>query len=193
MEIRYGSDKNGLICGYRFADGKGTSVGLDEGLAWLNGAGAAPSADFVWLHFNLSDATAEPWIRDHLGAAPAFFDALREGSRSTRIEDAQDALVAVVNDVAYKFSFDPSDIKTLWVHVGPNLALTARTHPLRSIDRLRQAVKDGARFGSAVNFLNHLMRDQGDVLVQIVREATLQVDDVEDSLVSGRLDRKSVV
>jgi zinc transporter len=41
-----------------------------------------------------------------------------------------------------------------------------------------------------VSFLNHLMRDQGDVLVRIVREATLQVDEVEDSLISGRLKHK---
>ena len=191
MEIRYGSDKNGLICGYLFAGGAaGAAVGLDEAAAWLQGAETAPSADFVWLHFNLTDASAESWIKSHLTVASEFFEALREGSRSTRIEDAQDALVAVVNDVAYEFSFDPSDIKTLWVNVSPHLALSARIHPLRSIDTLRQAVKDGTRFNSAVSFLNHLMRDQGDVLVRIVREATLQVDDVEDSLISGRLKHK---
>ncbi len=191
MEIRYGSDKNGLICGYLFAGGAtGTPVGLDEAAAWLKGAETAPSADFVWLHFNLTDASAETWIKNHLTVASEFFEALREGSRSTRIEDAQDALVAVVNDVAYEFSFDPSDIKTLWVNVSPHLALSARIHPLRSIDTLRQAVKEGTRFNSAVSFLNHLMRDQGDVLVRIVREATLQVDDVEDSLISGRLKHK---
>ena len=191
MEIRYGSDKNGLICGYLFAGGAaGAAVGLDEAAAWLKGAETAPSGDFVWLHFNLTDASAAAWIKSHLTVASAFFEALGEGSRSTRIEDAQDALVAVVNDVAYEFSFDPSDIKTLWVNVSPHLALSARIHPLRSIDTLRQAVKDGTRFNSAVSFLNHLMRDQGDVLVRIVREATLQVDDVEDSLISGRLKHK---
>jgi zinc transporter len=191
MDIRYGSDKNGLICGYLFAGGAaGAAVTLDEAARWLKDAQAAPDADFIWLHFNLTDASAQTWIRSNLTVADAFFEALREGSRSTRIEDAQDALVAVVNDVAYEFSFDPSDIKTLWVNVSPHLALSARTHPLRSIDTLRHAVKDGARFGSAVSFLNHLMRDQGDVLVRIVREATLQVDDVEDSLISGRLKHK---
>ncbi len=191
MEIRYGSDKNGLICGYLFAGGAaGVALGLDDAADWLKGAETAPGADFVWLHFNLTDASAEAWIKSHLNVASEFFEALREGSRSTRIEDAQDALVAVVNDVAYEFSFDPSDIKTLWVNVSPHLALSARIHPLRSIDTLRQAVKDGTRFNSAVSFLNHLMRDQGDVLVRIVREATLQVDEVEDSLISGRLKHK---
>jgi zinc transporter len=192
MEIRYGSDKNGLICGYRFADGApGVPVNLDDAETWLAGAaGEPPRAGFLWLHFNLGDASAQDWIRSHLDVAPEFFDALREGSRSTRIEDAHDTLVAVVNDVAYKFEFDPSDIKTLWLNVGPRLALSARTHPVRSIDKLRQSVKDGSSFASSVGFLNRLMRDQGDVLVGIVREATLQVDDVEDTLVSGRLNQR---
>jgi zinc transporter len=62
-------------------------------------------------------------------------------------------------------------------------------HPLRSIDRLRQAVKDGFGFASSLLFLNRLLHDQGDVLVRIVRQATLQVDRVEDNLLVGRMGR----
>lgn len=38
-----------------------------------------------------------------------------------------------------------------------------------------------------MSFLDRLMRDQGDVLGRIVREATVQVDDIEDQLLVGRL------
>jgi zinc transporter len=191
MEITYGSDKNGLICGYLFAGrAAGVAIGLDEAVAWLQTEQPKGSADFIWLHFNLTDAGAEPWIEGHLPVVPEFFQALREGSRSTRIEDANDTLVAVVNDVAFEFSFDPSEIETLWVNVGPRMAISARVHPLRSIDRLRQSVRRGSTFESSVAFLNHLMHDQGDVLVRIVREATLRIDRVEDSLLLGRLKDK---
>ncbi|HJV95566.1 MAG TPA: CorA family divalent cation transporter, partial [Albitalea sp.] len=61
---------------------------------------------------------------------------------------------------------------------------------LRSIDRLREAVKQGTRFDSTVALLNHLMNDQGDVLARIAREATVQVDAIEDSLLVGRLKHK---
>ena len=190
MDIRYGSDPNGLICGYLFAGGgAGVAVDLAAALAWL-ADDAAPQGDFVWLHFNLTDAGAEPWIADNLAVAPEFFEALHEGSRSTRIEDARDTLVAVVNDVSFEFSFDPSQIETLWVNVGPRMAITARVHPLRSIDRLRHAVRQGITFRSSVLFLDRLLRDQGDVMVRIVRQATLQVDDVEDKLLVGRLGDK---
>jgi zinc transporter len=188
MQITYGSAPNGLLCGYRFATGSpGEAIDLAGALAWLSEERVPAPGEFIWLHFNLTDAAAEPWIAEHLPVVPEFFEALHEGSRSTRLEHAEDTLVAVVNDVAFEFSFDPSEIETLWANVGPRMAITARVHPLRSIDRLRQAVKDGCGFASPVSFLNRLLHDQGDVLVRIVRQATVQVDRVEDNLLVGRL------
>ena len=183
----YGSDRNGLVCGFVFSGGAASRpISLDEALDWLAQAHPTSQSDFLWLHFNLADASTEAWMRANLALAPEYFEALHEGSRSTRIEDASDQLIAVVNDVAYEFSFDPSEIASLWMTVNARLAVSARTHPLRSIDRLRQAVKDGARFASSVALLNHLLHDQGDVLVRIVRDATLQVDAVEDKLETGK-------
>jgi zinc transporter len=191
MTPSYGSGQHGLICGYVFAGAEGgRAIELDEALQWLQARQQAEHGGFLWLHFNLADASAERWIQANLSPPSEFFEALHAGSRSTRIEHAQDSLIAVVNDVAYEFSFDPSEIKTLWLAVDPRVAISARVHPLRSIDRLRQAVKDGYRFDSTVALLNHLLNDQGDVLVRIVREATLRVDDVEDSLLQGRLVHK---
>lgn len=188
MEITYGADRTGLLCGYKFENGApGVPVDLMEAVAWLKSGAPKGTSDFVWLHFNLSDTAAETSIRKHLNAVPEFFEALHEGSRSTRIEDAHDTLIAVVNDVAYEFSFDPADISSLWLNVGPHMALSARSHPLRSIDRLRDSVRNGKPLVSAVSFLNHLLREQGDVLVRIVRDATVQVDVVEDKFLVGRL------
>ncbi len=190
MIAQYGSDKNGLIYGYLFnGSAAGVPVDLDAALAWLR-SDAAAGDGFVWLHFNLATAAAEDWIKQNLPVVPEFFEALHAGSRSTRIEDANDTLVAVVNDVAFEFAFDPSEIESLWVNVGPRMAISARIRPLRSIDRLRQAVKDGCCFNSSVEFLNHLLHDQGDVLVRIVREATLRVDAIEDGLLAGRISHK---
>lgn len=191
MQYTYGSERNGLLCGYLFeANEAGRAVSLEEAKHWLSEHDPWSREGFVWLHFNLADANAEPWMSANLDVVPEFFEALREGSRSTRIEDANDTLVAVVNDVAYEFAFDASEMATLWLMVNSRLVVSARTHPLRSIDRLRKSVKEGSRFESSVAFLNHFLRNQGDVLVRIVRDATLQVDRIEDGLLNGRLQLK---
>ena len=90
----------------------------------------------------------------------------------------------------FDFSFEPSDISTLWINVDKHLVATARRQTLRSIDRLRTAVKNGASLRSTVELLEHLLRDQAEVLVGIVRGVTGRIDDVEDQLLTGRLDTK---
>jgi zinc transporter len=194
----YGADPSGLICGFLFESG-GQSVAIDalQAVRWLNQSTPQPDIPggpvgpgFVWLHFNLAHSAAEKWMRDNVTLSGQFYESLRDGSRSTRVELDDDMLVAVVNDVHYDFAFEPSDISTLWLSVGQRLVVTARLQPLRSIDRLRDAVKRGAPLKSSVELLVHLMCDQGDVLVNIVRSTTQRVDDIEDNLLAGRLAKK---
>ncbi|MCB2008935.1 MAG: transporter [Rhodoferax sp.] len=187
----YGADDTGLVCGFRFGpEGRGTPVDARQALQWLGQGGSPSGAGFVWLHFNLAQAATARWLHAHLQLSPVFHEALRDGSRSTRIEMDDDMLIAVVNDVCYDFSFEPTDVATLWLSVGPRLVVSARMQPLRAIDRLRESVRRGATLGSSVDMLVHLMHDQGDVLVQIVRETTARVDQLEDRLLAGRLARK---
>ena len=185
----YGTDSSGLICGFRFgADGRGQAVSAEQAVAWLDREAVAEG--FVWLHFNLAHAVTERWLREHVSLSEVFHDALHEKSRSTRVELDDDTLVAIVNDVHYNFAFEPSDISTLWLSVTPRLMVSARLQPLRSIDRLREAVKQGSAVRSTVELLVHLMHDQGDVLVDIVRSVTAQVDGLEDHLRAGRLGKQ---
>jgi zinc transporter len=190
----YGADSTGLICGFYFgADGRGEPVDTRGALQWLaQDASSAPdvASGFVWLHFNLAHSATEKWLRDNLQLSDVFYESLKAGSQSTRVELDDDMLVAVVNDVHYDFAFEPTDISTMWLSVGPRLVVSARLQPLRSIDRLRDAVKKGAPLRSSVDLLVHLMHDQGDVLVSIVRTTTIGVDEIEDNLLSGRLEKK---
>lgn len=144
----------------------------------------------MWLHFNLSHAQSERWLARHAGLSDVFFETLKEGLHSTRIERADDSLIAVINDVHFDFSFEPSDISTLWISVGPRLVVTARAQPLRSVDALRTAVKAGDAPRSSTELLEHLLRAQADVLVKVVRGVTTRVDAIEDELLTGRLVHK---
>ena len=185
----YGADSAGLICGFHFgADGRGLPISSHQALLWLSGP-LAPEG-FIWLHFNLAHAATEKWLREHATPSGAFHDALRDGSRSTRVELDDETLVAVVNDVHYDFAFDPSDISTLWLSVSARLVVSARLQPLRSIDRLRDAVNRGVALRSSVELLVHLMHDQGDVLANIVRSSTGRVDSIEDKLLAGRMEKR---
>ncbi|ACB35872.1 Mg2 transporter protein CorA family protein [Leptothrix cholodnii SP-6] len=193
-EATFGSDAAGLICGYLFAP-TATPIGAEAAAAWLKADLAAddgtPAPDsFLWLHFNLADKAAERWLAEHTDLAEAFFDTLRGGLHSTRVERVEQTLLAVVNDLQFDFAFEPSDTATLWICLNRRLVVTGRRKPLRSVDQLRVSVRDGEPVRSSADLLAQLLRHQVDVLGDLARQMTNRVDEVEDRLLSGRLEHK---
>ncbi|MEB0077488.1 transporter [Pseudomonas sp. CCI3.2] len=183
---RQDSDLFGLIYGFRFRPGeRGQEIDSATALDCLH-TPQDPEA-FIWLHLNLAHAACQRWMKSNLELPEEFFQALHEGSRSTRIEHVDASLLAVVNDVVFDFGMVSSDISTLWVCTRSHLMISARQQPLHSVDRLRHSVKRGECFRSPLELLTHLLRDQGEVLEQIVRKTTLSVDKIEDQLLSSRL------
>ncbi|KAF0812658.1 Zinc transport protein ZntB [Andreprevotia sp. IGB-42] len=199
-QATYGADQAGLIAGFRFASGQaGTEIDSAQALQWLQKHSDAEAAgndranasndddEFLWLHFNLAHVACERWMHNHLGLPDAFFQALREGSSSTRIEHIDNVLLAVINDVAFSFGMVSSDIATMWACANHRVLITARAKPLRSVDQLREAVKRRERFHSPLALLVHLLEDQADVLLHIVRETSGKVDGIEDRLLAQRV------
>lgn len=183
----YGADEHGMVCAYLFREGQaGEAMDAAQAAAWVDAerGDAGGLQGFAWLHFNLSHAGAEPWLRRHAGLPDDYFAALREGSRSSRIERDGDTLFAVINDVTFDFSFDASDIATLWVSVRRRVVISVRRHPLRAVDRLRASVKRGEILESSVRLLDHLLGDQADELQHIARSASERVDHIEDQLIA---------
>jgi zinc transporter len=187
VHTRQDSDLFGLIYGFRFRPGEpGREIDSATALDCLRNPQKDPE-EFIWLHLNLAHAACQRWMKSHLDLPDEFFEALHEGSRSTRIEHVDSSLLAVVNDVVFNFGMVSSDISTLWVCTRSHLMISARQQPLHSVDRLRHSVKRGECFRSPLELLTHLLRDQGEVLEQIVRKTTVSVDQIEDQLLSLRL------
>ncbi len=116
-----------------------------------------------------------------------FFDALREARISTRIEQADGALRAVVNDVMFNLEFTPSEIAILWIYAHQRIIVTARSEAAAFGGLLARVGERGSEiFRSPVELLVHLMRDQADLLVQIVRRTSADIDRIEDRFLSQR-------
>lgn len=181
----YGSDEHGLVWGYHFAPGRAAEpVTLETAAAILS----SPASDeFLWLHFSLSNAGAEPWMRRGLRLPDTFFEFLRSQVGSTRLEQDGETLVALIHDVMLDFSFDVSAVTTTTLCIEPRLLVSARVRPLRSADQLRSLVRGGQVFRSPVELLSHLLLAQADMLVDFVRRSTVRVDQIEDRLLANRI------
>jgi zinc transporter len=183
---RYGSERDGLLCGYVFAPCQpGRAIDADQAAAILATHAAEAGDDFLWLHFNLANQASERWLAQRL-SLPEGYHSLLHHETSTRLEANGDWLIAVVNDVGI-YGTDASTVSTMTLCVARRILVSARHTPLRSIERLRESVKAGECFESAVELLAHLLNDQAEVLAQIVRDATAQIDRIEDRMMAGHI------
>ncbi len=189
-DFSYGSDKHGLVWGYLFgADGSTTPVDADAAATWLLQAASSPPANFLWLHFSLANTASERWLRQHVQLPETFHETLGLHTSSTRLEQEGGTLVAVLHDVQFDFSFDASAISSVSLCIDRNFLISARRRPLRSVDKLRALVRFHP-FRSAAELLAKLLEAQADVLVDIVRQATLHVDHIEDGFLANRITLK---
>jgi len=182
-ESMYGSDRAGLVCGYVFQPGgPGRAIESDAAAGHL--AARPRGGEFLWLHFSLTNAASVPWLQEHVSLPDSFYDSVKDGA-STRVEVVDGALLAVINDLQF-FAAEGSSAATVTLYVTERIIVSVRTTQLRAIDRLRASVKHGDPFRSPAERLAHLLRDQADVLVEIVLDASKQVDAVEDRIIVHR-------
>jgi zinc transporter len=184
----YGSDQHGLVWGYRFAPNQpAQSISSEAALELFAARDAGTPDEFLWLHFLLSNSASESWLRQNLTLPETFQESLHSEVGSTRVELDGDSLVAVIHDVLFDFSFDLAAVATASLCVEHRLLVTARLRPLRSVDRLRAAVRAGQLFRSPIELLAYLLREQASVLVDILRTSTKRVDEIEDRLLGNRV------
>jgi len=187
-EFTYGSDKHGLVWAYLFAPAaEPVAISSEQVLPWLDPDSQTGADSFLWLHFSLANAASEGWLHRHLTLPEAFYESLKEHASSTRLEQDGDMLVAILHDALFDFTFDPESVSTVNLCMTPRLLVTARLRPVRSVDRLRGAVRSGQDFHSPADLLAHLLRHQADVLADIVRTSSAQVDQIEDKLLANRI------
>lgn len=188
FEVTYGSDQQGLIWGYHFTPDKpARPITALEALQFLSVPETETKGEFIWLHFSLSNTTSISWLHKHLELPEEFYESLKTGGSSTRLEIEEDALIAVIHDLLFDFTFDPSTVSTISLCIKRNLLISARLKPLRSIEHLRTAVRKGQIFQSTAALLGHLLEEQADVLVNILRRTTVHIDRIEDRMLAQRL------
>ena len=102
IDPTYGSDQHGLVWGYHFAPNHSAQLITSEAAVEL--LSAPDSGQFLWLHFSLSNASSEPWLRQNLTLPDAFYESLHTDVGSTRLEQEADSLVALIHDVLFDFT-----------------------------------------------------------------------------------------
>jgi len=170
-----------LICGFEIrADGVVRELRTAD-------IGAALHSDdgVTWLHFSLANARAVSFLA-HSPRVPACLRALLEVRDSRpRVEIAEGGLLFVMTDLSFEHSRETSEVAALWAHATPRLVISARSHPLRSTDLLRQRLREGLRVASGIELIVRMLELRVRSLREYSDSLAEEVHDIEDRVLSG--------
>ncbi len=187
IQATAGSDPDGPIWGYYFVPNQpARSITSEAAVEFLTASGPGRPDEFLWLHFSLSNAASEPWLRRYLTLPDTFYESLRSDIDATHLELDADSLVARIHDVLFDFTFD-APVATTTLCVKPRVVVSAHARPWRSINQLRTEVQAGQVFRSPIEILARLLRDQANVLVDIVRKSKMRLSPMEKQLLAKRI------
>lgn len=180
-------DDGGLICGYVLqADGSLHHVdwrSIDELIA-------QPDAN-IWLHFNLADMRAKRWLESTSLIPRLAKNILLGTSNQMMLEPIERGLVGVLGDLHHEFDIDPSKIGVLRLYLDDRLLISARRHPLKSIDSLRRSVAEGIPstrpIGLVIRLLHHLAETFGATITELGEN----IDRIEDRLLDDHISNES--
>jgi zinc transporter len=170
------SDRKGLVWAYQLASGE--SLPADEP---LESSPAGP----VWLHFNLSDTRARQWLVDRAGLSSAASNALLDAQGRVRLHVMPEGVVAILADLHHDFRGDPEGFGELRLFVDRERVISARRHPLKTVDVLKRTLECGERFASTDDWLGRLSQLLAASFAELVDELIDRVDEIEDEVVAG--------
>jgi zinc transporter len=180
-------EQDGPIWGYHFVPNQpAQSITSEAAIEFLTTPAPGAPNEFLWLHFSLSNAGSEPWLKKYLALPDSFYESLHSDVDATHLEQEEDSLVARIHDVLFDFTFDVP-VATTTLCVKPRVLVSAHARPWRSIDQLRASVQTGQIFRSPIEILARLLRDQANVLVDIVRKAKKRIGPLEEQLLAKRV------
>lgn len=187
LKPAFDMEVSGLVYGYVFQEGNPPlRISSNQVNEYYNGL--SKNNDFIWLHINLNHATAERWLNNHFPVADFFFEEIRTGSHTTRIERQGDDLFAVLNDVLFNPKDTYAETATLWLYCCQGLVITARYKPLRFIEWMLPRL-ESKEIKSSTELLAFLLEEQEEVLERVVRQASQHVDIIEERLLSSQIQR----
>lgn len=172
----------GLIFAYRALPGQPATVLAQKDIE----AALAAGEGWVWLHVDLVDQRAHGWV-GHACRLPHASRAILEGHDSLVLGHEDGVVHGVSADMHKDIERRSSTIGRLHFAVTERLLVTGRRHSLEGVDQLRRALGDGLRLATAFDLFEAIVGAFCKNTGLRLAEATRQLDEVEDNLVTERL------
>jgi len=156
----------------------GAARSVDE-----NALDGLPEKGLRWLHFNLVDRRSRSWIAGAADLPAAVRQLLLSDETHAQAIVEQGFLAGILPDYERDFEREePTRIGMLHFALGSRLLITARRHPLRSADVIRQRFAAGVSVPDAAAALQMLIGAMTEVAAQVLHGLELSAQSAEDAL-----------
>ena len=176
----------GLLWAYRFRPGHAPEAIEPDGLS----DGYSADEGWVWLHFSLTDKLA----RSFIGGLPVLPEPARSfligPDERLGLESTQVALFGVLADFERELDRTTTDLGRLRFAATARLLVSGRRHPLRSVEEIHRELGAGTGFDHPGQLIEALVERFCDGVARLSATLTDQLDDIEDSIVSGQVEQE---
>jgi zinc transporter len=171
------ADDEGLVCAFRLSPVEADGPDVLK---------AAPDGQPRWLHFNLTDARAARWLREHGQLPEAALEVMLSSDARVYLDAVPGGFVAVLGDLDHEFHGDATGFHTLRIYIDDTRIITARRHPLKTTDRLRRELRAGdLDVKSPWGLFEQLIDRLGTTFGTAVTKLADAVDDAEEQILAG--------
>lgn len=174
--------RSGVLCAYRFAEGRPQSYEADE--FETRPAGGV----WTWSHLALGDLRSK-LLLDKVAGLPSDARTLFI-QRETRVnfDQADGWVFGVLPDLERDLAGRPQGEGRLVFAMNAERLITGRLHALRAVDDLRREVDAGAPFDSPAAALARIIEHYIDRLEQVFEDAGAGLAEVEDYVLTEPTD-----
>jgi len=167
----------GLVWGFDFDDGAGRRIDEIDLIRE-----PSPADGFRWLHFNLADQRTQRWIAATPALPLSVRDLLLSADTHQRAVVEDGVLGLVLQDIERDFQDGETRVGVARIAICQRMAITARRHPLRSGDLVRQRLAAGAGAVDGARALEVLLGAMAEVVGRTLAEFDDAVQTLEDDL-----------
>ncbi|MCV3766354.1 transporter [Rhizobium sp. TRM95796] len=168
----------GFVWATRFEPESGASIRLPpetELDALLSQSG------FHWLHLGLSDARVPHLLERIPDLPPEAVQALTSRDAHATLSVLPEIVCGTIIDLQRGFDEMTSEIGWLHFAITDRMIITTRLHPLRSIDRARQALeKNSARISGPMDVFSTLVIEFQRTVMAMAQEINEELNRIED-------------
>ena len=146
---------------------------------------------FIWAHLILANTRTREWLRSQSALPDDARDVLLSPDAHPRLDWGGDALWGALHDLQREFDSVAEEPTDLRFALRPQYLITARRHPVRCADELRQRVSAGANFEDSASLFERMLAVIADSVGAAAHKIGERLDSIEDRVLSETLSDES--